>query len=83
MIFPKYTQGAEPTLVPISRADAAFALHRVCFNLFKCRAVGLDVLAAMVRGASCYRLISGEIQRTCDVVQRLVAGDHQSRAISA
>jgi hypothetical protein len=59
-------------LVPISRAEAAFALHRVCFNLFGCDRLGLDVLAAMVRGASCYRLTSGELQQTCDLLQRLV-----------
>jgi HprK-related kinase A len=77
VILPKYTQGAEPALVPISRAEAAFALHGVCFNLLKCQAVGLDVLAEMVRGASCYRLISGEIQKTCDVVEQLVQGGYQ------
>jgi hypothetical protein len=31
----------------------------------------------MVRGASCYRLISGEIQKTCDVVEQLVQGGYQ------
>ena len=72
VIFPKYTSGATPTLIPIGRAEAAFDLHAVCFNLFGCRALGLDVLAGMIRQASCYRLISGEIAATCDLVQQLV-----------
>jgi len=72
VIFPKYAPGATPTLVPISRAEAAFALHRVCFNLFGCDRLGLDVLATMIRGASCYRLTSGDLGRTCDLLQRLV-----------
>ncbi len=83
VIFPKYTPGAEPALVPISRAEAAFALHRVCFNLLACEAIGLDVLAAMVRGASCYRLIAGEIHRTCDAVRRLVGTGRASHVRSA
>ena len=72
VVFPRYARGAEPTLIPISRAEAALDLHHVCFNLFGCRALGVDVLAAMVRGVSCYRLISGEIGKTCDLIEQLV-----------
>lgn len=74
VIFPKYTPGAEPALTPISRAEAAFDLHRSCWNLLNCEALGLDVLANMVRGAQCYRLTCGEILSTCDLVRRLVKG---------
>ncbi|MCH7808752.1 MAG: hypothetical protein IIB60_05955 [Planctomycetes bacterium] len=74
VVFPKYVQGAEPRLTPMSRADAAFALHRVCFNLLTCKAIGLDVLAGLVRGASCYRLTCGDLQETCAVMQDLIAG---------
>ena len=56
----------------MTRAEGAFALHRVCFNLFGCKQLGLDVLADVVRGAECYRLVSGEIHRTCDLVEKLV-----------
>jgi len=72
VIFPTYTAGAEPTLTPMTRAEGAFALHKVCFNLFGCKQLGLDVLADVVRGADCYRLVSGEIHRTCDLVEGLV-----------
>ena len=82
VIFPKYREGAKPTLIPISRAEAAFALHQVCFNLLSCQALGLDVLAAMIRGASCYRLTSGEIGATCDLVESLVQGGASQRARS-
>lgn len=71
VIFPSY-KGGEPRLTPISRAEAAFDLHRVCFNLFSCDAVGLDVIAGMIRGANCYRLESGDLQATCELVERLV-----------
>lgn len=74
VIFPKYVAGAMPTLEAISRAEAAFDLHRVCFNLFSCRAVGLDVIAGMIRGAACYRLVAGALRATCDLVERVVRG---------
>jgi HprK-related kinase A len=72
VIFPRYVEGAEPGLTAISRAEAAFALHEVCFNLLGCNAVGLDVIANMIRGADCYRLVSGELAKTCAVVEELV-----------
>ncbi len=74
VIFPRYTAGAQPVLIGMRRAEAAFELHRVCFNLFGCERLGLDVIAEMIRGAECFRLIAGEIRRTCDAVQELVEG---------
>ena len=73
VIFPKYTPDTRPMLIPISKAEAAFALHEVCFNLLNCQTVGLNVLAPLVRQAQCYRLITGEIRETCRLLQELVA----------
>lgn len=78
IIFPRYRADATPELVPMHRAEAAFALHEVCFNLFGCRRPGLDVLTRLVRGAQCYRLVAGELNRTCDLVESLVARDTRS-----
>ncbi len=72
VIFPKYVRGAEPGLTPISRAEAAFDLHRVCFNLFGCEKPSLEVIASMIRGAQCHALVSGDIERTCDLLLNLV-----------
>ena len=74
VIFPRYVEGAEPRLEPISRGQAAFDLHAVCFNLLGCKSLGLDVIAEMIRGAECYKLTSGKIHATCDVVEALVRG---------
>ncbi|MFQ5590149.1 MAG: hypothetical protein ACE5HE_03205 [Phycisphaerae bacterium] len=74
VIFPSYVRGARPSLIEMSRAEAGFALHQVCFNVLDCEAVATDVLAAVVRRAWCYRLIAGELARTCDLLQRLIAG---------
>ncbi|HNQ24673.1 MAG TPA: hypothetical protein PKK06_16445 [Phycisphaerae bacterium] len=83
VIFPTYVEDAEPALAPLSRAEAAFAMHQVCFNLFGCRRLGLDVLAEVVRGAECYRLTSGDIHRTCALLERLVGGSAQQVVRSA
>lgn len=72
IVFPKYSPGAAPTLTPISRTEAAFALHHFCFNLLDARCVGLDVIAALVRGASCYRLTSGDLRETVDLLRNEV-----------
>ena len=74
VIFPKYTAGEEPRLIELPRGEAAFALHEVCFNLLGCEAIGLDVIAAMIRRARCYRLVSGELAATCDLLEDLVCG---------
>lgn len=71
IVFPKYVRGAEPALVPVSRAEAALALHEVCFNLLTCPTPALSMLTELVRGAQCYRLIAGDLERTCVLLERL------------
>lgn len=75
VIFPKYVAGATPKLTPMSRADAAFAIHGVCFNLLASRAVALDVIVGMIRGAQCFQLVSGEINETCRLIESTVRGE--------
>lgn len=83
VVFPKYTAGAAPTLIPMSRGEAAFALHHLCFNLLACDRLGIDVIANMVRQASCYRLIAGDMRETCSVMETLVSGAAGITACSA
>lgn len=83
VIFPKYVQGAEPKLTPISRAEAAFDLHHVCFNLFGCGTPGVNVLTRMIRNAECHRLVSGKIGKTCDLLERFMERSTAARAGAA
>lgn len=71
VVFPTYAAGAEPELTPISRGEAAFALHEVCFNLNQCERLGLDVLAEAVRGARCFRLRTGDLTRSCELLEHM------------
>ena len=80
VIFPKYVAGASPLLQPMTRSEAAEALAQQCFNARVFQARALSVLAEVVRGAECYRLRSGEITATCQLVQRLVQMERSVRA---
>jgi HprK-related kinase A len=71
VFFPRYVPGAEPTAIPVSRAEAALKLHEYCFNLRRCTTSPVDVLARIVRQASCYRLIVGDLTRTCRLLNDL------------
>lgn len=83
IVFPKYQANTRPTLEPISRPEAVARLHRVCFNLLTCKRLGLDVLTDLVRPASCYQLISGDLGDTCELLTNLVDRSVQStRAIA-
>ena len=83
VIFPKYVAGAQPLLTPMTRSQAAYELTRQCFNFHAYEARAVGVLADVIRGASCYRLISGEIKATCDLMEQLVRGSNHRRARSA
>ena len=80
VVFPRYVPSASPTLTPMSRGEAALELHHVCFNLFGCRALGVDVLTGMIRNAACYRLVSGELRKTCHLLTRMVEESNGGQA---
>lgn len=71
VVFPRYVSGATPALQPISRAQAVFDLARQCFNFHAHQDAVMAVLAKLVREADCYRLIAGDIESTCDLVEAL------------
>ena len=83
LIFPQYQGARVPRLTQMSRAEAVFALHELCFNLFGCDRAALDVLTDVVRDARCYRLEIGDLAATCDELCQLVeAGDYAERRIA-
>jgi hypothetical protein len=83
VVFPRFTPGADPALIPISRADAAFSLLPSCFKLLRCTRPGVDVVAALVRSARCYRLVSGDLARTCERLFACVRGQSARPARTA
>ncbi len=74
VVFPQYIPGATPTLEPMTRSQGAYALARQCFNFPVYEALAVDILTDVVRSADCYRLVSGEIGKTCDLLDDLTGG---------
>lgn len=83
VVFPRYVDGAAPSLTPIGRADAVDQLHRVCFNLLSCRAMALEVMTRMIRGAECYRLVSGSLTASASLLGELIESRRAALAESA
>ena len=80
VVFPKYVPDAPPALQRMTRSDGAYELARQCFNarVFEARAV--HILNNVIRGAECYRLRSGEISATCQLLEKLVGTERSRRA---
>jgi HprK-related kinase A len=72
IVFPRYIEGVRPELRPLSRAEAAFSLLRQTFNrpTFGYRA--MSVITTITRSAQCFRLESGEIEGTCDLLESIL-----------
>lgn len=68
IVLPKYEEGAETRLEPLSRGAAVVALVENSFNFVDHGRAGLERLADVVRGCDCYRLTVGDLDRACDLV---------------
>ena len=74
VVFPKYVANATPTLTPMPRSEAAYELVRQCFNFRDHTGNAVALLADVARFARCFRLTAGEINATCDLIQKLADG---------
>jgi HprK-related kinase A len=72
VLFPKYAEGGEPHLYPVSRARAAFSLAGYAFNRTVFGDQTVSVLSQVVRGAECFGVASGPLNRTCDLIEALL-----------
>ena len=75
VVFPTYREGAEPSLQRITRGEAAFQVTQLSFNFQKYGPEAMGLLTNAIRSADCYRLTSGEINKTCDLMERLANGE--------
>ena len=72
IIFPRYAAGARPHVYSVSRSQAVLELLSSTFNRSALGSRAIELLGSVVRGAACYRLVSGDIDSTCDVVESLL-----------
>ncbi|MGB0716156.1 MAG: hypothetical protein ACPGXK_09775 [Phycisphaerae bacterium] len=71
LVFPTYRDNQHPSLEPISRSEAAFELHRHCFNLLNCSRPGLDIIAGFIAQTECYRLNAGPLHETVPLLDEM------------
>lgn len=83
IVFPKYIADTQPMLQPMTRAEALYCLSQQCFNIQVHQQHAFEALTSIVRNALCYRLISGDIHATCDMVQHMVKNQRDKQARSA
>jgi len=80
VVFPWYEVGANTQLVPLRRAEAVIELAKCTFGFRDLGPTGLDLIADVVRGAECYRLPMGNLERAVELLSTLVgagrAGQH-------
>ncbi len=74
VVFPKFEQGATPRLRSLTRGETGFELAQLSFNLRKKGNEGMTMLMGALQGADCHRLESGDIDRTCDLIEKSLLG---------
>jgi hypothetical protein len=68
----RYDAGSEATLTPLRPAAALHALASNCANLAPDAQAKLQALAVVVGASTCCELVTGDLERSCDLVQELV-----------
>jgi hypothetical protein len=81
VISPRYRGGEATKLSRMSRAEAVRELAEHAFNFQSFGSAGLQLLAALVRGADCYRLQVGDLDEACELILDLV-GAHGHEQVS-
>jgi hypothetical protein len=72
VVFPRYEAGAATRLEPLRRAEGLWDLVQQTFRFDELGRRALEPLAEVVRGAECYRLTMGELDRAVELVSELV-----------
>lgn len=71
VIAPRYEEGAELSVTPMSQAEATVELARCALNLAVYKARALPLLADLSRGARRYRLRSGDLREAVEAIAGL------------
>lgn len=72
VIFPKYTADAETRLEPLTRAEALVEMAKNTFRFREHPRRSLDALADVIRDVECARLVVGDLDDACGIVDELM-----------
>lgn len=73
IIFPRYVANQTPVVLHMSKSEAAIALAELSFNR---NTIGgnetVKILTQVCRDAECYRLETGDIHKSCEMIEALM-----------
>jgi hypothetical protein len=72
VVLPEFAPGADPRLEPLPAPEALFALAAHTFRLDREPARSLATLESVAAGCACFRLVSGDLDRACELVLGLL-----------
>lgn len=70
VVFPRFAGRIDPIVSPVSQAQAVFRMLGASFSFSRFRAQAVFLLAELVRRATCLQVESGDLDRTCDAIER-------------
>lgn len=73
IVLPRYVNGGETQLAPVSRAEALTLLMEQCLNLHVHGRYAFERLAEIVRRSRCFQLIMGDLDSACDTMLVMLA----------
>lgn len=73
VVFPRFERGAATTCEPVRRSEALLEALRHTFRFHDAGRRNLEVLARTLRGAYCYRLVTGNLTKACVAIDELTA----------
>jgi hypothetical protein len=68
VVAPEFVPGADTRLEPLAASEALFTLAAHTFRLDRDPARSLTMLESVVAGCACFRLVSGDLDRACELV---------------
>ncbi len=72
IIFPRYVAASRPLLTPMARSEAAIELARMSFNRQSFGRRAINILSEICRHADCYRLESGDLGASCELIESIM-----------
>lgn len=71
VLFPRFARRRDPIVTQVSPAQAVFRMLGASFSFARFRGEAVALLASVARRAACHQIESGDLDLTCDVIEKL------------
>jgi hypothetical protein len=79
VVAPRYLEGGQTTIEPVSPAEAVVLMAQNCFKLDKFGTASLEILSRVVSEATCWRLQMGDLDDAIRLIGAMVASPTKRR----